>query len=196
MKNKGFTLLEITVVIVIIIFLSTIFVINYRGGEKQFALKRSAHKLAQDLRGAQEMALAGQEFKGIFQGGYGIHFTVTPETEKTGEYTLFVDCKDLSGSDNKVFDSVNTTCDDCTGNCVDNILSEEVEIISLEEGIYISELSPSLSGDPLSILFFPPDPTVTINGDPIINSASITLTFDGQSTKTVSVNKAGLIEVE
>ncbi len=50
-----------TVVISIIILLSTFFIANYRGGEKQFALKRSVHQLAQDLRRAQEMAMSSQK---------------------------------------------------------------------------------------------------------------------------------------
>jgi Tfp pilus assembly major pilin PilA len=188
-KVRGFTLLEITVVISIIILLSTIFLASYRGGEKQFALKRSAHQIAQDLRRAQEMAMSGQEFKGAFQGGFGIHFTVTPEDENTGTYTLFVDC-----DNDKIFDGGIPTCDDCTGDeCIGPTFSEEIETFSLEEGIKIANLSPA---PPLDVVFFPPDPEVTINGADTITSASITLTFDGQSPKIITINTAGLIEIE
>lgn len=185
--KRGFTLLEITVVVSIIILLSTVFIASYRGGEKQFALKRSAHQLAQGLRRAQEMAMSGQEFKGAFQGGFGIHFTVTPEAENTGTYTLFVDC-----DNDKVFDGGIPTCDDCTGeSCIGPTFSEEIEIFSLEEGIKIANLLPS---SPLDVVFFPPDPEITIT--PSANLASITLTFDGQSQKIITINTAGLIEIK
>ncbi|GAH44901.1 unnamed protein product, partial [marine sediment metagenome] len=41
MNQKGFTLLELTVVVLIISLLAAIVLANYRGGEKQFALLRS-----------------------------------------------------------------------------------------------------------------------------------------------------------
>jgi prepilin-type N-terminal cleavage/methylation domain-containing protein len=187
--QKGFTLLEVIVVVVIIALLSVIFIANFRGGEQQFALQRSVHKLAQDLRRAQGLALAGQEFKGIFQGGYGIHFVETPESEKTGKYILFVDC-----NNNNTFDGeAATPCDDCTGaSCIEDIFSEEVEEIPLENEIKISKLKPTF---PLDIVFYPPDPETTINNDPSISSASITLNFNGQ-TKKITVNTAGLIDIE
>src|SRR4030042_970003 len=92
-NNKGFTLLEITIVVVIITLLSTIFIASYREGEKQFALKRSAHQLAQSIRKAQELALSSQEYMGAFQGGYGVCLSLTLTDEETGTYTLFVDCE-------------------------------------------------------------------------------------------------------
>ncbi len=195
MKNKAFTLLEITVVVSIIILLSTIFLANYRGGEKQFALKRSAHQLSQSLRRAQEMAMSGQEFKGTFQGGFGIHFTVTPENENTGTYTLFVDCEPSGSESNKVFNGESSSpCDNCMGEtCISDVETEKIETIFLEEGIKIGELSVSPF---LDVVFFPPDPEVTINGNIAITSASISLTFDGQSQKIITINTVGLIEIE
>ena len=186
----GFTLLEITVVISIIILLGAAFIISFRGSEKRFALQRSAYKLAQDLRRAQKMAMAARDFEGAFQGGYGINFTVTPQNEEKAEYTLFVDC-----NNNNIFDgSFLKVCDDCTGgSCINGVFSEKVETIFSEGGIKIDTLSPS---GPLNIIFLPPDPTIIINGDPQINSASISLTFDSQTKKTIAINKTGLIEIK
>ena len=87
-SGAGFTLLEITVVIAITSILATIFVIGYRGNEKQFALQRSAFRLSQDLRTAQEMAMAGERFNGAFPtGGYGLYFA-----QDSNSYILFADC--------------------------------------------------------------------------------------------------------
>jgi len=168
MKNKGFTLVELMVVVSIISLLSVVVFANYRAGEKQFALQRSAHKLAQDIRRAQNMSMATQEFQGAVPGGYGIYFNITTSTQ----YILFAD---LNGS--KTYDSSN----------------EKVQTLEFEKRVSIIILSP---GSPLNIFFFPPDPTVLISGNPAINSASITLNFEGGSGKTIKVNKAGLIEIE
>lgn len=185
MRNKrGFTLLEITVVVAIISLLATIFLANYRGGERQFALKRSAHKLAQDLRTVQEMALSGQRTppalfgEEIFpRGGYGIYFS--PDSNS---YILFADC-----NDNKEYDPSGpaTSCLEASPAIP---YPEKIKDLFLEEGVKISELS---TGPSLSITFFPPDPTITIS--PPANFATITLSFDNLS-RQVYINTAGLID--
>lgn len=182
--NKAFTLLEITVVIAITSILATIFVASYRGSEKQFALQRSAHKLSQDLRVTQEMAMAGERFYGAFpKGGHGIYFT-----EDSNSYILFADC-----NNDKVYSLALLTCPDCTGaSCIENVFPEKIKDFFLEEGIKISAITPV---SPLSIVFFPPDPTITISGG---NEGIITLSpeVDPTKIKTVRVNSVGLIDVD
>ena len=165
--KKGFTLVELMVVIAIIALISVIVFANYREGEKQFSLQRSVHKLAQDIRRAQNMAMAAKEYSGCSTGykyGYGIRLTTAGA--ETGHYILFADC-----NNNEDYDS-----------------GEMVEDIEFESGVEIK----TLSGDPLRITFTPPDPTINIKpSDP----ASIQLGTDSQ-TKTITVNNAGLIETE
>ncbi len=185
-KNKGFTLIEITVVVVIITFLATIFIVSYREGEKQFALKRSAHQVAQAIRKAQELALSSQEYMGAFQGGYGICFDKTLEGE-TGSYSLFVDCEG-----DYQMDSVNNVCDNCLGEDCYPFYTEKLEEVFLEKRIKISNLS--TTENTLCITFTPPDPAVNIF--PEADSASITLNFDGGPEKIITVNKVGLIEIK
>jgi len=184
MKNRAFTLLEITVVISIIIILSTIFIANYRAGEKNFTLQRSAHQLAQDLRKVQEMAMAGQEFDETFpKGGYGIHFK-----EDYSSYYLFADC-DGDGE----FDETGDIFINCSEAVPENPCPETIEEIYLEENISIFSLSPVSGEGTLEITFLPPDPRVTIN--PLSSTASITLT-NGQIEKTITINSVGLIDVQ
>lgn len=170
MKNKGFTLTELLTVIAIISIMSVLVLPNYRIGERQFALQRSAYKLAQDLRRAQEMTMSAKEFPAApptFMGVYGINFQLNFTS-----YILFADL-----NNNKVFDS-----------------GEEIENLSLEKGVKISNLSPASEGPgPLNIAFTPPDPTINFN--PSDSLAIITITNDIQ-TKTIKINKAGLIYVE
>jgi len=168
--QKGFTLVELTVVIAIIILLSGLVLTNYRVGEREYALLRSAQKLAQDLRRAQKMAMASETLPakcgGEFSaGGYGIYFVTA-----SNSYILFADC-----DDNGEYD----------------LGPEKIEEIFLESKIKIS----TLSSDPfsLNITFFPPDPTIIIK--PSANPATITLKNDGK-TKTVKINTAGLIEID
>lgn len=205
MKNKGFTLLEITVVISLIIFLSGIFFINYHGAEKQFALKRSANKIVQDIRRMQELnwsckktpadPFVSQEFP---KGGYGIYFEAGLDY-----YVLFADC-----NGNRIYDKESGVAQgsSCANPVFNYTFPEEIEKIYLEKGIKVSdvlpdELSglgcPEARGDCLNIVFFPPDPTLYVNNkSDIVDPPKITINFGGKSQKTIDVNKAGLIEIE
>ena len=200
MSQKAFTLLEITVVIAIIGLLAVIVLANYRGGEKQSALLRSAHRLAQDLRQAEEMAISSRKTpegceqieEGVFpKGGYGIRFE-----KDSDSYILFADC-DSEGD----YDDSGSAfyCEEGENGAepgLGNSLNEIIEEITLEEGIKIKKLQvDSFQVDFLPITFTPPDPTVTIDeGDG--NEATITLCLkDNENiTRTITVNKAGLID--
>ncbi len=184
MKNKGFTLLEITVVISIITLLSIIFLANYRQGEKNFALQRSAHQLAQSLRQTQNMAMSSQEFEETFpKGGYGVHFEIGANS-----YILFADC---DGNGEYSYSGSALSCAEATEF---NRYPEKIEEAILEEGISISELSPISAENKLNITFFPPNPDITIT--PSANLAFIILTFGGDSEKQININIAGLIDIE
>ncbi|MDP2967102.1 MAG: hypothetical protein Q8N87_01685, partial [bacterium] len=115
--NKSFTLIELLVVTSIIILLSAIILPNYRGIERQFALQRSAHKLAQDIRRVGEMSMSTREFQGeIPKGGYGVHLKLS----WGNYYKLYAD-----KNGNEKFDEADG----------------EVETIYLEKGVYIQNIS-------------------------------------------------------
>lgn len=164
-KELSFTLVEILVSIFIIVLMAGIIFANYRQGGQQFALQRSANKLAQDIRRAQQMAMGASERSSCPAGykyGYGIHLT----TATNDQYILFADCDNGQNYN----------------------LGEGFEDIKFESGVKIK----TLSGDPLTIIFTPPDPTVTILPTA---PASIQLSIDSQS-KTITINQTGLIEIQ
>jgi len=191
--NKGFTLLELTVVIAIIILLSGIVLTNYRVGEREYALLRSAYKLAQDLRQVEKMATASETLPsaifpsdkdngGFPKGGYGIFFQ-----NNSNSYILFADC-----DGDKEYDETGAALS-CAEATSDTPYPEGIKELFLEEKIKISNLYPS---SPFSITFFPPDPVIEIkSGGLSYNSATITLTYDGE-IKTVKINTVGLIEID
>jgi len=197
MSQKAFTLLEITVVVAIIGLLAAIVLANYRGGEKQSALLRSTHRLAQDLRRAEEMAISSQKTSPEFgeevfpRGGYGIYFEIDPAAPKGYHIILFADCDQEGDYD----DWGSFTCAEATSG-PGNSRDETIEAITLEEGIKIKKLQvDSFPVDFLPITFTPPDPTVTIAEG---NEAAITLCLkDNENiTRTITVNKAGLIDTQ
>jgi len=168
----GFTLVEILVSIFIIILLSGIIFANYRAGGQQFALQRSANKLAQDIRRAQAMAMGAKEYQGSVPPRYGLEFTTATSTS----YILFAD-----QNDNGTYEPP------------DN----EVERITFEEGVSINELFTIGPKTKLWIAFKPPDPITEIRdpGGPR-SLGRIQLIGANNQTKTIQVNQAGLIEIE
>lgn len=180
LKWGGFTLIELLVVIGIIILLSVIILPNYRTAAAQFALERSAHKLAQDIRRAAEMAMSAKELPsggGMPAGGYGVYFDIGWHNKG---YRLYADTKPPAG--NEFFTSADTI----------------IETIELEKGVIIQGIN--TPPNKVGINFKPPAPTVKIKysaadevGEVIIVLA---LESDSTKTKTIKVNKAGLIDVE
>jgi len=186
--NKGFTLAEVLMVIVIMLFLFPMVLTNYNAGDKQFSLYRSAHDLAQDLRGAQEMAMTGKATPVQFgddenfpAGGYGLFFE-----DYRNSYILFADCD----GDNE-YDASGVVATKCSEATPANPYPEKIKEIFLESGVIISSLIPS---SPLTIVFFPPIPRITINQSSN-KEAVINLELGGKS-KIVTINTAGLIDVD
>lgn len=181
-RNKGFTLTELLMVIVIIAILSAILLPNYQNFRKQLALQRSAVKLAQDIRSAQGMAIAAEELPGggVCQTGYGVYFD--KDWENGEKYRIYAD----TSEGNEFFTSTDTV----------------LEEIKLEKGIFISYID--TPNKRISVNFRPPDPVVKIREKETddFDDATITLCIKGtdclgaKNIATITVNKAGLIDVD
>jgi len=167
--KKGFTLIEVLIVLAIIFILTSTTFPFYRTAQRQYIIENAAQKLAQDIRRVEEMAMAAKERPGApvnFQRGYGIRLQTN-----SSNYILFADL-----NNNRNYDP-----------------GEEIEISSLGENVRITNLSPD---SPLTIVFLPPDPQAIIT--PSTSLATITLSLLGSSTfqRRVVVNAIGLIYVE
>ena len=174
-QDKGFTLIESLLTIFLIIFFTGLTLASYKSGGKQFALQRSANKLAQDIRIAEQKAISTaecQECGGIIpQGGYGIHLHQGDDF-----YLLYADTNPAEG--NGIYDAGNDVI---------------VETVSFEKDIYIEDVGPAY----MSINFQAPEPLIAISGGG--SQAVITLALEGTSplkTITVKVNTAGLVEIK
>lgn len=166
--NQGFTLVELVVVTAIIVLITALTLPNYQLGDQQLALQRTAHKLAQDLRRTQEMAVSSREFADEVPGAYGLFL----DKDLPTQYLIFADLdgdRAYSGADGLV------------------------EQISLEKEIQIQDISPIAPNNSLTVVFVPPDPLTVFVPD--ATSASIILASPSQQ-KTVQVNQVGLIAVE
>lgn len=171
MKHTGFTLVELLVIIAIIILFTTLFVLSLRVGEKQLALARVVQRFSQDVNRTAELTLRAQNFECAIGNisGYGLYVS----SSTPSSYLLFVEC-----SGNEAYNQG---------------LDDVLETVQLERGIQIDSVSPFPS---MSIVFFPPAPTVFLNPG---NQNQLQVTFkteDYSRTKSVLVNNRGAIDIE
>jgi prepilin-type N-terminal cleavage/methylation domain-containing protein len=166
--SKGFTLIELLAVISIMVLLTSITLPNYKSGDQNLSLERAAHKLSQDLRRAQGMAVSVSRFSEEDPMGYGVYFNLN----QLESYVIFAD---LNGD--KLYSGP----------------QEKAEEIEIEGKVEIISLSP-ISGTSLTICFVPPVPGVFFNDFNEDSLASIEISV-GELNKEVFINKIGLIYI-
>ena len=156
-------------VIAIISLLTALTLPNWRSGARSLALERSAFKLGQDVRRAEELALRAQAFEcetGSITG-YGVAFDLYNPTT----YLLFAECNG-----------------DNTYSSQDSI----VDTITLESDTVISSLVP---GPQSSVVFIPPTPRIFINPGGL-EELQVQLTTTGGASKSVTITHKGIIDIE
>jgi len=170
MKQKGFTLVELLIVIAIIMILVAVMVPNLRRGEEGTRLARVAQQVIQDIRKVQNMSLSSKEFvercpEGVCEY-YGVYF----DEANPDSYIIFV-------SENAVYNS-----------------GEQIETKELEKNIIIADVS---TGNKTNIAFHPPYSNVEFN--PSTSKVIITLKIEGGSCPDdciyIAVNNNGWMGV-
>lgn len=163
--NKGFTVIEMIVIIGILSLLSAILVVYIRAGENQIVLFREQAKVIGILSRAKSLGISTFGRAGV-PCGYGVHF------EMSGTFLIF---KDLASN--------------CQAS--DQKYSGSAELLPNES----FQLNPAVKFETLTlsdILFIPPDPLVVIT--PPQDQATIIIKPVGaENSATIRINSAGQI---
>ena len=186
-SGAGFTLVEILVVVLLITLLPAIIIADFGFIKSRFALSRTAHRFAQDLRQTQDLSASAvsyiDEFGEVQEiSGYGIYINQSFLGPK--RYIIYAD---------------NNTGNDSNGEYDgEDYIVSDVDISSFERGVIIKEVD-GMATASLSINFSPPDLKVIISDGGVSKEVTqVTFALEGDTaiTKTVSVNQHGLIEVK
>jgi|WetSurMetagenome_2_1015567.scaffolds.fasta_scaffold188251_1 prepilin-type N-terminal cleavage/methylation domain-containing protein len=196
-KTGGFSLVELLVVISIITVLSIIILPNFRQGESQMRLQRSANKLYQDFRRVQEMAISSRVC---------VECPANPNDAPLNGYGLAVAARDFTSYlDNKkyiIYAHNDTENDSFFYNPSSAIPDVIIETVYLEKGVYVKDIIDMENGAPydhFGVNFRPPEPYAGMQcdvcGHVIPRMAKIVLALESypSKTKTIYVNIAGLI---
>jgi prepilin-type N-terminal cleavage/methylation domain-containing protein len=184
MKQTGFTIIELLVVIGIITILPVIILSNFPDVKLQFALNRSAYAFAQDVRKAQDMALASVEYKdsfGILQpvAGYGVYL----DADRLGNKKYVIYADGMPG--NNQYDAL-------------DYLFQTTDINLSEPGVIIKGVRNAFGGM-TSINFASSNADVAITQlDKQARAVEVifALENDPSKTKSVIINTSGLIEIK
>lgn len=166
-EQKGFTLVEMLVVMAVMAIISSMVLVNYRGGERRNLLRLTAQEVTNTFIRAQNMSLSSQEFKAtgeVPEGGFGVRLN-----NYNNSYLIFADI-----DANIAYDG----------------LSELVETLALPDGIEIYSLNGATNNTDLDITFTPPDALVSDNARIVLRIKGTTITQD------VVINEPSLIYVE
>jgi len=195
--ERGFTLVELMIVVGIFTVISAVMLMNYPGFSHRISLQNLAHLIALEVRQAQVYGLSVRESSPgseIF-APHGIYFTAADR----GSFVLFVDTVPLSGN-NKYDGSLNC---DLSAECLERLIigngDRIKDICAVASGG--SEVCASSGGvDTLNIVFTRPDPDalITINGvETLYQSARIKIEPPKRDfEKTIVVSVTGQISIQ
>lgn len=177
--NKGFTLLELLVVLAIFIIITSIILANYPLFRDGVALKKTAQQIAITIHEAEVYAMSVKSFSGQFPS-YGAHFE-----SGNNSFVLFSDV-----NDNDIYD----------------VGSEEVKIYQIQTNDKIYDLcgnqnsaAPDVCGlASVDIIFIRPNPLVILNGsgNPGLSDIEIYLRSPREKIKKIIVFASGQIAIE
>lgn len=174
--RRGFTLIEVLVVIFVIGVISSIVVSGWRRNEKKYQLQMAAQMVVQNIRKAQDMALAGKAYGGQLPNySYGIYFRKTDPSY----YVIFGD-----KNGNNTYQPAD-----------EGGLDIKVDHITMESGIETA----LLTSQSLNIVFTIPDGFTIIT--PSATSATIIVkrtgaTCPSSDCKNVVVRNTGQVTIQ
>ncbi len=220
---RGFTLIEMMVVLAIILIITSIALLGQSSFNRSLVLTDTAYTIAFSVREAQSLGISSRKAGTIQNAGYGVHFSAN-----ASNYLLFADTNPVAPGDTANPD----VCSGHTetsgpeakpGNCMYDAVSEIVRTYTLNNGFKIKSFcgtpagggaercSTSSSGalQALDILYMRPNTNsviigITNSSFPAPTSARVKLTDatiritspDGVAERCIYVSQAGQVSVQ
>lgn len=181
----GLTLVEMIISLSVVMIITAIFIVNYRGTNKKTDLIMASQGLVADIHQAQSRSLGLLQYGDQTPaGGWGVHF----DLNNPNQYIIFAD---LDGpgeyGDYMEYDPETEGNTDNGARVVE--LSSELELTNLVVG--------NSSRSTANVTFLPPDPRTNINSGGTTSTEmqiSVKDLRDG-SIRRVKINFLGLAEV-
>lgn len=186
--NKGFTLVELLVAIMIFVVMTAIMALRYGDFSKRIVLTNLAYDVALTLRQAQSYSInvsdisdTGQD--GDFQKAYGVYFNLNnPRT-----FILF---RDTTGTVRGIYDTGDQVIKTYT-------IKNGMKILDLCYNVYRESGCAVRAGNGVvNIAYMRPNPAPLINGSRNILQIDLVFSDAAGNVKRVYVRSSGQISVE
>lgn len=208
---RGFTLVEMLVVLFIIVSITTIAVFGQRSFNQSITLTDTAYTIAFSVREAQSLGLSSRAFSGTQNAGYGVLFSQnTPAS-----FILFADVMpsaigNIQDSAKCPGHSESSGPEARPGNCQYDGSAEMQQTYSLNRGFTISSFCGDDAGgvercsgylDAMTVTYVRPNTQSIINGVrggtliPLSNAVITLSSPDGSALRCIFVSKVGQITV-
>jgi prepilin-type N-terminal cleavage/methylation domain-containing protein len=210
---RGFTLVEMMVVLAIIVIITTIALLGQSSFNRSMVLTDTAYTIAFSVREAQALGISSRAFAGTQDAGYGIHFANLSPTS----YKLFADTYPIAPGDTQYtaicpgHPNVATSNPEAKpGDCIQTLESEVVRTYSLNNGFRVSGFCGRQSNgvqlcngaiDALDIVYLRPNTQSVITGvnggtRTALVDATIRVTSpDGVDERCIYVSRVGQVSV-
>lgn len=211
---RGFTLVEMIVVLAIIVIVTTIALLGQSSFNRSMVLTDTAYTIAFSVREAQSLGISSRAFAGTQDAGYGLHFANGAPTT----YKLFADISPAAPGDTVYTvlcpghpNVVASNPEAKPGDCIQTLESEVVRTYSLNNGFRISsfcgrqsngtQICNGSSLDALDIIYLRPNTQSVITGvNGGIRTALVDATIrvtspDGLASRCIYVSKVGQVSV-
>ncbi len=210
---RGFTLVEMVVVLAIIVIITTVALLGQSSFNQSLILTDTAYTVAFSIRQAQSQGLSSQRFGSLQNAGYGIHVV----SGVTDSYILFADILPVSPGSGLsggicAGHTASSGLDAKPGDCLYTNGTELSQRYTFNKGFTLSSFCGTdlvgverCSGtyfDSLDVTFLRPNTQATILGVrsgvvTALASASFHITTpNGLGERCVTVNKVGQVSVD
>lgn len=207
--NRGFTLVELMVVLTIIVIITVVVLTSQSSFNKTLILANTAYDIALALRSAESYGLGSRAVGTTVNAGYGLHF----QSGTPGSFTLFADTYPSPSTSSVCHPISDISAPNAqSGNCsYESGQGEKVTSYVLGNGITISDFCAYATGSwscayalggglsSLDIVFARPDPKpfISVNGSYSSSfpatSACLTVSSPQGGAHHISVSASGQI---
>ena len=135
MPARGFTLIEMLVVVSIMVIITTIALLGQTSFNRSLTLTDTAYTIAFSVREAQALGLSSRTFASTQNAGYGVHFA----SGTLNAYSLFADISPVAAGNVQVAatcpgHAIGTGPEAKPGDCIQTLASEIVRTYTFNGG--------------------------------------------------------------